>query len=89
METVKSEIRLLAPVEKVWTYFSEPHHVQKWFFAIKDWRCARALNELREGGNFSYRMENKDGSHGYDFVGTIDSVIPMEKILSTLDDGRN
>ena len=34
-------------------------------------------------------MENKDGSHGYDFVGTIDSVIPMEKILSTLDDGRN
>ena len=89
METVKSEIRLLAPVEKVWTYFSEPHHVQKWFFAIKDWRCARALNELRAGGKFSYRMENKDGSHGYDFVGTIDSVIPMEKILSTLDDGRN
>ena len=33
-------------------------------------------------------MEAKDGSFGFDFFGTYDEVIPLEKIDYTLGDGR-
>ena len=41
-----------------------------------------------KGGNFSSRMEAKDGSFGFDFGGTYDEVIVHEFIAYTLGDGR-
>lgn len=88
METIKSEVMLLAPVEKVWDSFSDPKHVIKWFFVIQSQRCESAVNELKEGGTFRYVMSTKNQGSGYDFTGTIKTFVPREHIVLVLTDGR-
>jgi uncharacterized protein YndB with AHSA1/START domain len=93
METVNTtqitvEATVNAPIEKVWKYWTEPQHVKKWNNASDDWHTTRAENDLRAGGNFSFRMEAKDGSFGFDFGGTYDAVRENEYIEYTMGDGR-
>ncbi len=45
-------------------------------------------NDLREGGKFTYRMEAKDGSFGFDFSGVYGEVDDNKQITFILDDGR-
>ena len=77
-----------APKEKVWEYFTKPEHITKWNYASDDWCSPRAENDLRDGGNFVYRMEAKDGSFGFDFGGTYDAVKEHDSIEYTIGDGR-
>lgn len=84
--TVQATIQ--APVEKVWTYWTEPNHITKWNQATDEWHAPRAENDLRVGGKFVTRMEAKDGSMGFDFGGVYDVVKPHEQIAYTLGDGR-
>lgn len=84
--TVKANVN--APVEKVWTLWSEPDHITKWAAASDDWHTTRAENDLRKGGKFTSRMEAKDGSFGFDFGGVYDEVRENEYIEYTLGDGR-
>lgn len=77
-----------APVEKVWAAWSEPQHITQWCFASDDWHSPKAENDLRKGGNFSTRMEAKDGSFGFDFGGIYDDVVINEVIDYTMGDGR-
>lgn len=77
-----------APVEKVWEYWNNPQHVTQWNCASPDWHSPRATNDLREGGQFNYRMEAKDGSFGFDFGGVYDVVRKNEYIEYTMGDGR-
>jgi len=77
-----------APVEKVWSYFTQPEHVKNWNNASDDWHTPRAENDLQVGGNFVYRMEAKDGSFGFDFGGTYDAVNENEYLEYTIGDGR-
>lgn len=77
-----------AAPEKVWKLWSEPQHVTQWNTPSPDWHTTSAENDLREGGKFSYRMEAKDGSFGFDFGGTYDKVVQNERIDYTLGDGR-
>ena len=57
-------------------------------FRSPEWCCPTARNDLRVGGEFSYRMEARDGSVGFDFTGTYTSVSPLERLAYTLGDGR-
>jgi uncharacterized protein YndB with AHSA1/START domain len=84
--TVNTEVK--APIEKVWDYFTQPKHVTKWNNASDDWHTTKAENDLRAGGNFSFRMEAKDGSFGFDFGGKYDAVDEHAYIEYTLGDGR-
>ncbi len=77
-----------APVEKVWDYWTAPEHIINWNTASDDWNTPRATNSVTPGGSFVYRMEAKDGSMGFDFGGTYDSVIPNQYLAFTLDDNR-
>ncbi len=77
-----------APVEKVWEYFTKPEHIIKWNAASDDWHTPKAENDLKPGGKFSFRMEAKDGSFGFDFGGVYDAVETNKKIEYTLGDGR-
>ena len=77
-----------APVEKVWDAFTSPEHITKWNFASDEWHSPSAQNDLRTGGAFSYRMEAKDGSFGFDFGGIYDEVRDKEYIEYTMGDGR-
>jgi len=84
--TVQNTIN--APVEKVWEYWNGPQHITKWAAASDDWHTTRAENDLRVGGSFLSRMEAKDGSFGFDFVGVYDAVKENELISYTIGDGR-
>jgi len=89
MEPIKIDITILAPVEKVWKYMNDPKHIVKWNFAHETWHCTKAENNLEIGGKLQTRMEAKDGSFGFDFIGIYDEIIPQELIKYHLEDGRN
>ena len=63
-----------APLDKVWECYVSPDHMTKWNFASEDWHCPAATVDLRVGGEFSSRMEAKDGSMGFDFAGTYTNI---------------
>lgn len=82
------EVSLNLPIEKVWDAWTKPEHITNWNFASEDWHCPRAENDVRTGGNFSSRMEAKDGSMGFDFAGTYDEVKEHELIAYTIGDRK-
>lgn len=86
--TIMVEAIVHSPVEKVWTYWTEPEHIKQWNNASDDWHTPRAENDLRAGGKFVTRMEAKDGSFGFDFGGVYDEVNEFESISYTLGDDR-
>ncbi len=76
------------PVDKVWGAWTMAEHITQWNFASDEWHCPSANNDLRPGGRFSWRMEARDGSMGFDFCGTYDLVEQRKRIAGKLDDGR-
>lgn len=89
-ETQKITVETLinAPVEKVWSSFTEPEHITQWNAASPDWHTPKADNDLRVGGRFNYWMEARDGSVGFDFQGTYEEVREHEYIAYSLGDAR-
>lgn len=90
MERIKItiEVNIAAPVSVVWKAFNDPKAITAWNAASPDWHTPKAVNDLRPGGKFNYRMEAKDGSAGFDLTGTYEEVVPNEFLSFTLDDGR-
>ena len=76
------------PPADAWHCWTDPEHIVHWNFASPDWHCPHATNDLTVGCSFSYRMEAKDGSFGFDFWGTYTRVEPKKRLESTLGDGR-
>lgn len=76
-----------APLELAWSCFTEPAWITRWNAASEDWSCPEAVNDLRVGGAFSYRMAARDGSAAFDFSGTWEEVGPR-RLVQRLDDGR-
>ena len=84
--SVKTKVH--AAIEKIWKNWTTPADIICWNTASADWHTLRAENDLKAGGSFSYRMEARDGSMGFDFWGTYDKVIAHKLIEYTLGDGR-
>ncbi|MFM7925867.1 MAG: SRPBCC domain-containing protein, partial [Planctomycetaceae bacterium] len=70
------EATVAAPIETVWNAYTSPAHIIHWNAASDDWHTTVSLVDLRAGGQFSSRMEAKDGSFGFDFAGTYTAVEP-------------
>ena len=64
------ETTVSAPIAKVWDAYTSPEAIKQWNAASDDWHTTAAAVDLRVGGQFSSRMEAKDGSFGFDFAGT-------------------
>ena len=77
-----------APIEKVWDNWTKPEHITKWNFAMEDWQCPKAENDLSVGGKYYARMEAKDGSFGFDFEAIYDVVKEHQELTYTMTDGR-
>ena len=88
MNPITVETFVKAPIEKIWKCWNEPEHITQWNNASVDWHSPRATNDLKVGGKFLVRMEAKDGSAAFDFVGTYTAVEPSKRIEYTMDDGR-
>lgn len=84
--TVRTTIN--APVEEVWSRWTEPRHIVRWNNASGDWLTTYAINDLKPGGRFMSRMESLDGSEGFDFSGTYTKVETYRRIAYTMDDDR-
>lgn len=91
MDTKKSitvETSIVSDLDTVWKAWTEPEHITQWNFASDDWCCPKAQNQVVPNGAFSWRMEAKDGSMGFDFNGVYETVSPGKKLSYTLEDGR-
>lgn len=77
-----------APIEKIWKYWNEPEHITQWCFASDDWHAPHASNDLVIGGQLNVRMESKDGTEGFDMIGTYTAVEEYKNIEYVMDDGR-
>lgn len=69
-----------APVATVWSAYTTPADIVRWNAASDDWHTTKASVDLRVGGEFSSRMEAKDGSFGFDFAGTYTKIEPEKRI---------
>lgn len=86
--TIRIQAEISAPVKKVWEFYTRPEHVMHWNHASDDWHTPKAENDLKPGGKFSYRMEARDGSFGFDFWGIYDTIKINKLIEYTLGDDR-
>lgn len=77
-----------APINKVWNAWTTPDKITQWNFATPEWCCPKAEIDLKPGGKFSYRMEAKDGSMGFDFAGEFTAVEELSLIKFHLGDNR-
>lgn len=87
-EQIKVQTLVAVPLERVWDAWTAPEHIMQWNAASPDWHCPKVVNPLEAGLKFSMRMEAKDGSAGFDFVGTYTEVVPKRLLAYTMDDGR-
>lgn len=77
---VTVETLVNAPIAEVWRAYTTPSDIKQWNAASDDWHTTQSTVDLRVGGEFSSRMEAKDGSFGFDFAGTYTKVVPHELI---------
>ena len=82
--TVETTVR--APLPIVWSAYTTPADIVQWNAASDDWHTTSATVDLRVGGDFSSRMEAKDGSFGFDFAGTYTQVEPHRLIAYSFGD---
>lgn len=84
--TVETTVR--APIEAVWDAYTSPDEIVHWNAASDDWHTVSSRVDLRVGGEFSSRMEARDGSAGFDFAGVYTNVV-MNRLLEYAFGGRN
>src|SRR4051812_28078498 len=80
------ETIVAAPVEEVWRAWTTSEDIKRWNAASDDWHTTAASVDLRVVGQFSSRMEAKDGSMGFDFAGTYTKVVTHELIECNFGD---
>lgn len=88
-DRITVQVTVNKDIDTVWACWTQPEHITKWNFASQDWSCPSASNDLQAGGKFSYRMEAKDGSMGFDFEGTYQQIKVNELISYQMTDGRS
>ena len=86
MTQITVETTVDAPVEATWRAYTTPADIVRWNAASDDWHTTDARVDLRVGGEFSSRMEAKDGSAGFDFAGTYTAVVEHERLEYELGD---
>ena len=83
---VTVEKLVAAPIATVWSAYTTPADIEQWNAASDDWHTTKSVVDLRVGGQFSSRMEAKDGSFGFDFAGTYTKVEPEKVVEYTFGD---
>lgn len=87
-EKIHIEATVKTDAAAAWRAYLEPESVMAWNAASPDWHCPAARNDPRPGGSFSYRMEARDGSAGFDFSGTFLELDAPKRLRYVLGDGR-
>ncbi|HYG36980.1 MAG TPA: SRPBCC domain-containing protein [Cytophagales bacterium] len=88
MESITVEIVVNAAPENVWKAWTTPENVIQWNSPSSDWHSPVVEIDLREQGEFLFRMGAKDGREGFDHAGIYDKIIPHQFIEYTTREGR-
>lgn len=86
--TITVETRVKATVEDVWKFWTSPSDIKQWNNPSDDWHNLLVEVDLKDEGNFLFRMQSKDGREGFDYCGRYDRVKTHELIELTTSDGR-
>ena len=84
--TVETTVK--STLDATWNAWNTPADITQWNAASDDWHTTTSTVDLREGGQFTARMEAKDGNEGFDFAGTYTRVVPRKLIEYRMEDGR-
>jgi uncharacterized protein YndB with AHSA1/START domain len=76
-----------APINRVWECWTTPADIMQWNAASDDWHTTAAAVDLQVGGQFTSRMEARDGSMGFDFAGEY-TRIEAPKLIEAVFGGR-
>lgn len=82
------ETKIAENLDTVWQKWTNPEDIICWNAASDDWHTTSAKNDLWPGGSFSYRMEARDGSNGFDFTGTYTKIEEYKIIEYSMPDER-
>lgn len=85
---IKVETIINSDIDQVWKAWNTPDDINCWNAASDDWHNPKSRLDLKPGGTFSYRMEARDGSMGFDFEGTYSKIIEKNLIEYYMADGR-
>ena len=85
---ISVEALVKSDIHAVWSAWTTPEDINQWNAASDDWHNPSSENDRRVGGRFSYRMEARDGSMGFDFEGTYTNIDENRLIEYEMDDGR-
>lgn len=75
-------------VDQVWEIWTSPEHIKNWNFALPEWDCPKAENDLKVGRKLTYHMAAKDGSMAFDYSATFTKLEPKKLMEYQLDDSR-
>jgi uncharacterized protein YndB with AHSA1/START domain len=83
----KCEVSVLvdAQIDTVWACWNNPDDILSWYHASPEWTLIHARNELEIGSKFDYGMRAKNGSAGFDFIGTYTQIKLKEFIEYKID----
>lgn len=89
-ENFKIHITVELPIDRQisWANYHNAENNLKWNSGSPDWHTTKATNDLSVGGKFCYRMEAKDGSAGFDFIGIYTEIVEGKSFRYTMEDGR-
>jgi uncharacterized protein YndB with AHSA1/START domain len=87
-KSITVETTIKAPVEKVWSYWTNPEHITRWCQASDDWHAPYSENDLKVNGKFKTTMAARDGSASFDFEGIYTQVQLNKLIAYIILDGR-
>jgi uncharacterized protein YndB with AHSA1/START domain len=86
--TIIVEITVNASAEEVWKLWTTPADIMIWNNPAKDWYNELVEVDLKNGGEFLFKMRSKNGNEGFDYCGRYDKVTTNELIELTTTDGR-
>ncbi len=89
MKKLAVSVEINRPIDQVWNTFNNPEDITQWNVAHESWECPSAKNDVSVGGKLEARMQAKDGSFGFDFIGIYDEVRDRDLLRYHLEDGRN
>ena len=88
-KSITIHVSINASLETIWETWTKPNHISNWAVATDDWEAIAETNDLRKGGTFKTRMQDKNTKEGFDFEGRYDVVKQYELIEYTMSDKRH
>ena len=82
--TIDTQIQ--APLALVWQAYTSPEDMLEWSALSDKWIITLSCVDLRVGGQFSSRMEAKDGSFGFNYEGIYTQILPHRLVEYRLGD---